>query len=116
MKKALQAFESKVTFYGDFENGFFGSIEDNCSGSDVGLRECPFCKGTHQLIQNTHSDSYWITCACGVELQSSHMTEDGGSYCDLECGGSFFTEDACRIAHQAAFIHIINKWNTLGVS
>ncbi len=115
MEKALQAFDAKVEFYGDDESSYFGSIADDCTGAEVGLRGVNFVKAHISELQNTSTDIYSIECACGIELNSTHITEDGESYCDHECGGSFSSLEACRESHKTAFLHVINKWNSLGV-
>lgn len=115
MNRAKKAFIDKFTLMGDSESGFCGTISDvGCTGAEVGLRKCRFCKGTQQNVMNTITDSYWIECACGIELHSSSTLDDGSAYSDLECHGSFNSADDCRKSHEAAFTHIINKWNTLG--
>lgn len=122
MQKALQVFSSKVKFHTIHQNSYLGSLEKGCTGSDVGLRECQFCKGTQQLIRNAYTAHYWIDCACGITLHSCHLDKHGAALCDMsgrdydEQGSQekFRTLEACQEAHKAAFLHVINKWDSLG--
>jgi len=117
MEKALQAFDSNIEIHGDKSHGYFATLKhESCSGAAVGLRECQFCKGNRQRVVNTTTDSYWIECACGIQLNSDHIDDDGGSYSDIDCGHSFSGRAECLAAHKKAFLHVVNKWNSLGAA
>lgn len=57
------------------------------------LRPCPFCGSNDLELNNTHSASYWISCACGAEMHGKDF--DGKS----------------RPAHREAVKSAVNRWN-----
>lgn len=101
----------KLKIYGDQEQGYSGHIEEGgVTGVEAGLKKCGFCKGMNQRIVNTHSPHYWIECACGAQMHAEHFDEKG-YWPDKEYDDPLLSEVSCRLAHEDALRHIINKWN-----
>ena len=104
---------NKIEYYGNDGEHWSGSLNEGFDHG-VNLNPCAFCGGSDQKIVNTHTDYYWISCACGVELRSGHIDlTDGISYSDLPASGPFPTKSDARKAHEFTLKYVIDKWNRL---
>jgi len=61
------------------------------------LLPCPFCGGVDLALHNTHTASYWVECACGVEVNGRSYQGDA--------------RRATRRQHRLAANDAIARWN-----
>lgn len=102
MKAAAKAADARRRLVGDSP---IRNLELN--KNDV-LKPCPFCGSGDQLLVNTHTACYWISCVmCGAEMHG----EAFGAYCVSEPGHSI--EQIAIEAMRAPFAALLVEFRAL---